>query len=379
MKSKYLDYDMFEGQVERKAQRIKDDPDISKRNKELILRYIREAQIGKTIKKGQKKKVGDGRILQATGYLVLMSKEWFKKDLDKVTNKDMEDFILKLDQGKITTVRNGAGRPYSSETKSNIKKFIRKFYKWLKGDGYTYPALVDWIDTSKQEAQIQGVPGLKEGVWKIVELIPDLRRKAMVWVAFDSGFRLGELVNVTLSDVEKGKDGTYYITCNHSKTTRRTVSLPYSSELLDRWLKEHPLKNDRNAQLWQTTRQWFYETLKIYGKKALNIHVHPHMLRHTSATFYAPKLDRTTFCKRFGWAYSSDMPDRYIDFAKVTENKVVDIVKADQFQELKKALEEERVRRVAVEERLVEMDKDSKAFQEKLLKRFEKKLNAISK
>jgi hypothetical protein len=86
------------------------------------------------------------------------------------------------------------------------------------------------------------------------------------------------------------------------------------------------------------------------------------MLRHTSATFYAPKLDRTTFCKRFGWAYSSDMPDRYIDFAKVTENKVVDIVKADQFHELKKEMEEERARRVAVEEQLEELSKKMNFF-----------------
>ena len=132
-----LDLDAREKHKEAK---IINDTELSKKNKELILRYLRESRLGKTIKKGQKKIIGPGRNLQAMGMLNLMCKDWFKKDLDKVTDKDMETFILKLDQGKILSKLN---KPYGQETKSNIKKFIRKFYKWFYGDGYNYPGLVD--------------------------------------------------------------------------------------------------------------------------------------------------------------------------------------------------------------------------------------------
>ncbi len=334
---------------ERKLDAIKKDSKLSKHNRDIILNYLRDSELGKTINKGQKRKIGSGRNLQAAGFLCKMSKEWFKKDLDKVTIKDMENFILNLDKGKIISRYK---KPYSSEAKSNIKKFIRKFYKWLLGDNKRYPELVDWIDTSKKEAEVKAVPGLLDGVMKIVELIPDIKRKALVMVAFDSGFRESELLSCKVKDAEKTEKGVYFITCRYSKTKTRTVSLPNSSELLDRWLDQHPNKDNREAELWETSRVMFYKTVKLYGKKALNMNITPHMLRHTSATFYAPKLDRVTFCKRYGWSYNSPSPDRYIDFAKVTENKVVDIVQSEQYGEMKKKFNEQKLKLDLMTERL---------------------------
>ncbi len=52
--------------------------------------------------------------------------------------------------------------------------------------------------------------------------------------------------------------------------------------------------------------------LKSIGKNALKKRVNPHMLRHSSATYWAHKLNRYQICAKYGWAISSDMPDRYI-------------------------------------------------------------------
>ena len=41
----------FDSYLERKLKRIQDDPDLSDRNKEIILRYIKESQLGKTIRR----------------------------------------------------------------------------------------------------------------------------------------------------------------------------------------------------------------------------------------------------------------------------------------------------------------------------------------
>ncbi len=332
-----------------KLRKIRNDDELSARNKEIILRYLRESELGKTIRKGSKRKIGSGRNLQVAGILNLMAKVWFGKDLDAVTDKDMERFVTRLDRGQL---KSRLGTPYSSETKSNIKKFLRKFYKWMYGNGINYPDLVEWIDTSKKEAGVEAIQGLKEGVWRIVELVPDIRRKALIWCTFDSGFRQGEILNCRIRDVEKGNDGVYFITCRHSKTKPRTVSLPYSSELLDRWLEQHPERDNPQAQLWQTSRVMFYKTVKVYGRRAHKSNITVHMLRHTSATFWAPKLDRVSFCKRFGWSYSSNTPDRYIDFAKVSENRVVEVVRADQFAELKKEIEEQKVQNSVLKEQV---------------------------
>ena len=355
MNDDFIDVHQLNKQFATKLKNIEMDKELSEKNKEIIVRYLRESELGKTIRKGQKRKIGVGRNLQVASFLMLMCKKWFKRNLDDVTNDDMENFVLNIDKGKILCNK---GTAYSSEGNSNIKKFIRKFYKWLLGDGQTYPPLVDWIDTSKKDAEIKAVPGLYKGVWRIVELIPDLKRKALIWVTFDSGFRESELLNCRLSDIEKNNDGIYYITCRYSKTKPRTVSLPYSSELLDRWLNEHPEKNNQNAQLWQISRIGFYKTVKRYGKKTHNQNITVHMLRHTSATFWAPKLDRTTFCKRFGWSYNSKMPDRYIDFAKVTENKVIEIVKTEKYSEIKKAMEDQKIQNINLQEKFNEQQKE---------------------
>jgi hypothetical protein len=59
-----------------------------------------------------------------------------------------------------------------------------------------------------------------------------------------------------------------------------------------------------------------YDAMRMFlarlGRSVLGRHVHPHLLRHTSATYYANKLNRQELCYRFGWRFSSDMPDVYI-------------------------------------------------------------------
>lgn len=338
---KFIDIHRLDKYFNNKLDQIKKDRKLSKHNKEIILRYLRESEIGKTINKGQKKKIGSGRNLQTAGWLNLMVKEWFKKDLDKINNEDMEKFVYKLDKG---IIKSQYKKPYSSDGKSNIKKFIRKFYKWLLAENKFYPPLVDWIDTSKKETIIEAIPQIKVGVEKIVELIPDIRRKALVMVGFDSGFREGELLNCRIEDVEKDQDGIYFITCKYSKTKPRTVSLPYSSELLDRWLKQHPKKDSPKSQLWQTSRRMYYKTVKLYGMKAHNKNITVHMLRHTSATHFAPRLDRVSFCKRYGWSYNSPSPDRYIDFSKVSQQKVKDVVRTEKYHEMRMELEEQKLK-----------------------------------
>lgn len=331
----------LEKRLQKKIDKIESDKSLSDRNKEIVLRYLRESALGKTIRKGQKREIGAGRNLQVAGILLMMCKDWFNKDLDKVNQGEMEKFILELNNNKImTSDSRKKQRPYSPQTKSNIKKLIRKFYKWLLGENKYYPELVEWIDTSKKDSIVQAIEDLDKGVYKIVELIPEIRRKALVWVTFDSGFRTGEIIPCKIKDLEKREDGYFYITCRVSKTKPRTVSLPLSSKLLERWLDQHPDKDNPESNLFQTSRVMFYKTMKLYSNKALGKDYSPHILRHTSATYWAKKLDRVSLCKRFGWSYSSDTPDRYIDFAKVTQDNIIDLIEVDKIGQIKQENQE---------------------------------------
>lgn len=349
-------YDQFKKKLVR-------DNSLHPRNKEIILNYLRDSELGKTIKKGQKRKIGNARNTRVAGILKQMDNDWFKKPFDEVTIKDMEDFILALENGNILSNR---GTPYRSETQMTIKKFIRKFWKWLKGDSKFYPEEVDWIDTSGKEAEINALPKLRDDVEKMAALAPDHLKKAMVMVLFDSGAREGEFLNLRVKDVEtlSKDDDTLVIRIRHSKTFGRPVSLPIATPYLHQWLEEHPDGKNPNAPLWITARwkhtpngkelvvkavgkSFFFNTISRIAEKALGVHVTPQMIRHTSATYYASKLDRATYCRRFGWSFASRMPDRYIDWAKVMEKKTVEVVKSDDLGDLKKEnthLKEELIR-----------------------------------
>jgi integrase len=325
--TQFFDHDKPDRYVITALENILKDQAILPSNKEHIKKYISDSRIGKTILKGQKRRIGSNRNIHVISLLRNMNK-WFKKDFNDVTMEDMEHFIIDLDEGRIITDRH---TPFKDETKAVIKKFIRKFYKWLKGESRTYPPLVDWIDTSFKRAQIEAIPELDKGILRVIELIPDLRRKALLWVSFDSGFREGELINTAIKDLEKRTDGIYYITCRYSKTKPRTVAIALSSELLDRWLAIHPDKDNPDASIWQTSRAGMMKAMRLYTKKALGKTYSVHQIRHTSATYWATRLDRANLCKRLGWSFKSAEADRYIDFAKLEQERVIDVVKSEKY------------------------------------------------
>jgi integrase len=351
-----------------KEENISQDSEISLRNKEIILKYIRDSKLGKTILKGQKKKIGAPRILKTSSILTSMAKVWFKKDLDTITMEDMEQFVLDLEQG---VIKSSLDKPFSQESQGSIKKFIRKFYKWLQGDNKRYPDLVEWIDTSYEKANIKAIPCVREGVEQIIDLIPNVMKKCLIMVAFDSGFRMGELLNVRLKDVEE-IEGTFFITCRYSKTKPRTVSLPLSTRLMKNWLSKWGGAGEEQ-QLFPVTKRIYTQTINTYAKKALGVHITVHMIRHTSATYYATRLDRTSFCKRFGWSYGSDSPDRYIDFTKIEEKKVAEIINKEENQLQNLEVEQLRIQNSQLKERMdkmEEMQKRMELMEQKMAQQF---------
>lgn len=96
----FFEEGIIEQKLNQKLGSIARNDKLSEKNKELILKYLREAELGKTIIKGQKKKIGAGRNYQTAVYLKQMALLWFKKDLDTVTMEDMEKFIINLDKIK---------------------------------------------------------------------------------------------------------------------------------------------------------------------------------------------------------------------------------------------------------------------------------------
>jgi len=301
---------------------------INEQNKKLVLDFIRDCTLGKTIIGKSKKKIGPARCLKYLSILQRLS-EVLSKSFHDVNQSDMERLIQDLETDRIRA-RNG--KPYSEATKTDIKKTIKKFWKWKDGNNRTYPELVEWIDTY---IAVKDVPALtRSEVEKMIEHTASPRDRTLLMVLFDSGARAEELLNVRLKreHVSWKEDlKCYMIRLEYSKTKPRTISLPLSTSYMMSWLEVHPAKDNPQAQLFPMTYPAMKMVVSRLGRRVLGKRVTPHMLRHSSATFYANKLKNPyKLCYRYGWTMASDMVNRYLDREGILEEETDSVVKADE-------------------------------------------------
>ncbi len=313
--------------------KLQSDKSMIKDNKKILISFINDCLIGKTVVGKSKKKIGYGRCLKYISILKRLSNK-FQKSFNIISQEDMEQFIQALENDSYLSIKN---KPYSSETKADIKKTIRKFWKWKDGNNRHYPELVEWIDTYVTVKEIPAL--LREDIEKLIETAYSVKLKAIIMVLFDSGARIEELLNVRLKKEHihfKEKIGSYVIRIEHSKTKPRTISVPLSTAYLRKWLQEHPNKDDPMAQLFPISYDNLRVQLHRIGKKALCKIVNPHLLRHSSVTFYANKItNRFKLCYRYGWAMSSKEVDRYLDREGLFEEGLSEVVKQDEIDSFK--------------------------------------------
>ena len=305
-------------------------------NREIILRFIRDCRLGKTLKRRQKKSIGVARCLKYIQILKKLSR-WLNKPFDEVTQKDMERLIENLENDQYPYALPGRhGRPIktkrlASSTKLDYKKTLRKFYKWLLGGGVNYPELVDWIDTYDPPKE---VPALRRPEIERMADAVGLRDRTIIMCLFDSGARVEEFLNIRHGDITRAGD-TYKVRIVHSKTKPRTIHLPIATKYLTALLDSSDAK-DEEAFVFPLTYEALRRMLHRVGKRVLSKRVTPHILRHTSATYYANLLNHQQLCYRYGWTMASDMPNRYIDREGILEEETTRVVKANDLAGLEK-------------------------------------------
>ena len=314
--------------------RLRNDRRIPPRNRQLIADFLSDCELGKTIRGRAKKKIGRARLLKYLFALKTLS-GWFGKPFDRVTQPDMERVVRNLEEDAYKTK---GGQPYAQQTKVDFKKAIKKFYKWLWGDNRRYPELVEWIDTFVEAEEIPALT--RHEVEKLAEHCR-IRDKTLIMVLFDSGTRAQELLNIRIGDLTRRDE--YYmmrIRGEYSKTKGRTVSLPMCASCLDAWLAEHPDKSNPEARLFPITYDAMRMLLNRLGRRVLKKKVTPHILRHSSVTYYCHKLNQYQLCYRYGWSMASAQPQRYIDREGINEEGTAELVKGDDIARLKQANQE---------------------------------------
>lgn len=335
MEAEKIDIHNSKAKYRNAIEKFKADGTISPRNQELISDFLRDCELGKTVKKRAKKIIGERRLFKYLFHLRTVAKA-HDKPFDQWQMEDMEDFIIRLEKDLLEIkTRDGSLKRlvYSKQTKRDIKVCLRKFYKWLWGNNEQDPEIVAWLDTSEVKKDLDALSD-KE-VEQLVGYGKNLMEKALVWSLFESGARPEEFLNIRLKHV--ADKGTHYsLRIEYPKTFKRSCPVfeepfrVHGFSYLKQWLDRHPKTQEPDAPLFPIPYSRFKKIMTRVGLKALNRDISPKLLRDSRATYLArKKVGRYQMCKLMGWAMSSRMPDRYIDRAGVEEEEAVNAIRED--------------------------------------------------
>lgn len=287
-----------------------------------VLRFVSDLDLGK-VNRG--KKISEGRQAKYL-YLLRAALEFFNKPTAKITLTDMERFEKALTSDQVAS--RWRQRPYSPATKVDIRKAIKVFLRWRLGEAEAV-RLAGWLDTREREKTPEFLT--EQEVEQLYRQCRTAEQRFIVAVLFDTGARAEEFINIRYEDIHlpEGKDNFVKITLKqeYSKTKGRTISLywRHSSEAVTEYLKECAARDITPSDpVFNNTYDAMRMFLARLGRRVLKRHVHPHLLRHSSATYYATKLNRQELCYRYGWKFSSNMPDVYISRAGM-ENHNLDL------------------------------------------------------
>lgn len=189
------------------------------------------------------------------------------------------------------------------------------------------PESIRWV-SAKTPKNYHPVPSRSEMLDWDEDVLPmieqgsrNARDKALFAVAYEGGFRGGELYDLTVGDVTDHTDGTYIRV--DGKTGEREVqligdALPYLTAWLER---EHPVPDDPQAPLWSKLsepKRASYQTFLKYFKRAadragVTKEVTPTVFRKSNA-YYLAKMGANAHLidDRQGRRRNSPVTARYI-------------------------------------------------------------------
>lgn len=230
------------------------------------------------------------------------------EDMDANDVKDVVEWVHDRDDTKEATV-------------DTYKKAIRSFWKWMADE--ETPEAVGWMKVSSGNSNDTLPKDLltKDDIEAQVDAAKNPRDRALIWLLYESGARIGELIDLTVGDIEDRKHGKKVVI--DGKTGARRLPLVESVPHINKWLNAHP-NPTKDAPLWCKIQQggpddtlgYRYIRDKILRKTMDEAEIdkpsNPHHYRHSRASYLANHLKEAQLCAWFGWVQGSDVPARYV-------------------------------------------------------------------
>ena len=357
--------DIYNRSIERRKEGIS-KWNMPRAEKTALLRFLDDLALGK-VNRG--KRITELRQWKYVDVLK-PALEFFGKSTKTITPKDVERFERSLASG---TLKSRKELPYSHASKVDIRRALQIYLRWRIGR-IRSEKLTGWLDTRT----VSKTPDfLKEQqIEKLYKACKSPRERFLIAVLFDTGARATELHNIRYEDIEiptaTGNHVKIALREEYSKTKGRTISLYWklSLEAVREYLAERiaeGVKTDEPVYPvnYAASRKFLFRL----GERILGRPIHYHLFRHSSATFYASQMNRQQLCIRYGWTFSSNMPDVYIARAGVDMELLDEKFTGTKVESLSQELAKEREQGKAkgariefLENKIAKMEKDVEAI-----------------
>lgn len=258
------------------------------------------------------------------------------EDMDKGDVKDLVEWAQSR--------KKEDGEDVSDATVNAYKQVIKRFWRWQadlpRGE---HPDETEWINTSNHDGKDTLPDDLltREDIDALLDACRNSRDQAFIALLWETGARIGELIDLTVGDIEDHQHGRKVVV--DGKTGPRRLPLLEATPALNKWLNDHP-DPTKDAPLWCQLRKgseklsYHYIRQKLLvrpGKRAakqnpekfadnenavgsseqeIEFHkpLNPHHFRHSRATYMANEFTEAQLCEWFGWVQGSDVPAKYV-------------------------------------------------------------------
>ena len=198
------------------------------------------------------------------------------KPVRKITTEDMRSYLS--DYQKMNNC--------SKVTVDNVRRNISSFFSWLEEENYILKSPMRRIHKIKTNQQVKEVIS-DEDIERLRDHCSCMRDLAMIDLLYSTGIRVGELVNLNISDVDF--ESRECVVFGKGGKERRVYFDAKAKLHLQNYIK---CRNDNNSALFVTLDAPF-DRLKISGVeirlrqlgRLVDVtRVHPHKFRRTMAT-----------------------------------------------------------------------------------------------
>jgi integrase len=293
--------------IERLRDRLDDNPDVSTADADALRTFSERLELLAS-------DYTDARHEKLLGHLVRLAENTggLAASLDdKAAAEDLVRYI---------------NRTYDNEEYNRDHRLaIRAFGKHATDDGDPIPDSLDWV-SSTYSNNYDPAPDPAEMLrWEqdikpMLDACHNSRDKAYIALAWDLGARPSELHDLQVGNVSDHKYGLK-VTIENGKTGTRSPLIVPAVPFVNRWLADHPGRNDPNAPLWSklgsvdaiSDRMERKLLREAADRAGVTRPVTRRNFRKSSASYLASQnLNQTYIEDHHGWVRGSKVAARYV-------------------------------------------------------------------